>query len=113
MYEGFVNTVPDHSSMNVAKELLQPMVSGTPDLEIPDVPITGALTKRSTPGHPEEKHKPSKVLPQGIAFQRTLPVAPVPKVITKVVKVKVPNHCPDMTDYIRKDSIPCWGCKLG
>ena len=21
-------------------------------------------------------------------------------------------NCPDMRDYIRKDSIPCWGCKL-
>jgi hypothetical protein len=25
----------------------------------------------------------------------------------------VPNpNCPDLRDYIRKDSIPCWGCKL-
>lgn len=27
----------------------------------------------------------------------------------------VPDYCPkmpDMKDYIRKDSIPCWGCKL-
>jgi hypothetical protein len=99
--------------MNIANELLQPMVSGTPNLEIPDVPITGALTKRSTPGLPMETQKASEVLSQGIAFQQTIPVVPVPKVITKVVKVKVPNHCPDMTDYIRKDSIPCWACKLG
>jgi hypothetical protein len=23
-----------------------------------------------------------------------------------------PNGCPDMSEYIRKDSIPCWGCTL-
>lgn len=45
-----------------------------------------------------------------------------PQVITKYVEVPrkcpppprcpPPPQCPDMRDYIRKDSIPCWACKL-
>jgi hypothetical protein len=28
------------------------------------------------------------------------------------VNKKPSNQCPDMSQYVRKDSIPCWGCKL-
>jgi len=28
------------------------------------------------------------------------------------VRVNRKDKCPDMSQYIRKDAIPCWGCKL-
>lgn len=37
----------------------------------------------------------------------------VNKPVVNCVKVNKPcPKCPDMRDYIRKDSIPCWNCKL-
>lgn len=37
------------------------------------------------------------------------PVCPPP---AKCPPPPPPPACPDMRNYIRKDSIPCWGCKL-
>jgi hypothetical protein len=77
----------------------------------------------------------NKSLEQGVSFQKTLPkcaqepVEPVPKSQSvdcprancprvKCPRVDCPKQkcpapvCPDMREYIRKDSIPCWGCKL-
>lgn len=67
----------------------------------------------------------SSALEQGKVFQQTLPKAEVAvKEIIKerIVEVPVPRtcpqqqtrcpQCPDMQQYIRKDSIPCWACKL-
>ncbi len=31
----------------------------------------------------------------------------------KCPPIPPPKQCPDMSQYIRKDSIPCWSCKLG
>jgi hypothetical protein len=31
----------------------------------------------------------------------------------KCPSIPPPKQCPDMSQYIRKDSIPCWSCKLG
>lgn len=31
----------------------------------------------------------------------------------KCPSIPPPTQCPDMSQYIRKDSIPCWSCKLG
>jgi hypothetical protein len=68
--------------------------------------------------------KASDVLKQGAAFLETKPAistAPAPVIIQREI-VHVPTKCPpppscpacpDMRDYIRKDSIPCWACKLG
>jgi hypothetical protein len=28
------------------------------------------------------------------------------------VASKSSMQCPDMSQFVRKDSIPCWGCKL-
>jgi len=45
----------------------------------------------------------------------TQAVVPPPRVITKIRKVYVPAKCPpmpDLRDYVRKDSIPCYGCNL-
>lgn len=50
------------------------------------------------------------------------PVQPKPQIqyVPVPVEKKCPRHkcpppaqCPDMSQYIRKDSIPCWSCKLG
>jgi hypothetical protein len=88
---------------------------------------------KSKPAPSNQRPRPSQVLAQGAAYKKTIP-APILKVKTapansavglvsssippicpppKIKYVKVPNTCPDMSKYIRKDSIPCWSCKLG
>jgi hypothetical protein len=88
---------------------------------------------KSKPASSNQRPLPSQVLVQGVAFKETIP-EPILKVKTapansavglvsssippicpppKIKYVKVPNTCPDMSQYIRKDSIPCWSCKLG
>ena len=43
----------------------------------------------------------------------TCPVCPVcPVCPTDKKKCPPPKVCPNMQDYIRKDQIPCWGCKI-
>lgn len=76
----------------------------------------------SRPQSIEKKEEPSQALEQGRVFQQTKPQAV--KVIIKERIVEVPRACPpqqpqqecpvcpDMRNYIRKDSIPCWACKL-
>ena len=81
----------------------------------------------STSSSPQPLNQPqaaSKVLEQGKAFQQTLPKTEtaVKEIIKeRIVEVPVPRTCPrqeacptcpDMQQYIRKDSIPCWACKL-
>jgi len=92
---------------------------------------------KSEPAPSNLRPRPSLVLAQGAAYKKTIPApipAPIQKVKTvpansavglvsssippicpppKIKYVKVPNTCPDMSQYIRKDSIPCWSCKLG
>jgi hypothetical protein len=64
-----------------------------------------AATTKSQPAEPVRQSQDSgKSLVQGEAFQSLCPKPPV-------VKNEV-KQCPDMSQYIRKDSIPCWGCKL-
>ena len=62
--------------------------------------------------------------PSGITTQQSTqpPVCPTPACPTPVCPTPVcpkcpackniPKPCPNMQQYIRKDSIPCWGCKL-
>ena len=126
MYEGF--------SDSKLKEIMQSHVTGTPELT-PDRHMIGAETTSSTPSPSNQPERISDVLSQGVAFQGTVPTLPrkvetvpansadglnsscippvIPKTITKIKYVKEPNTCPDMSQYIRKDSIPCWSCKLG
>ncbi len=93
-------------------------------------------TAKSQPGNPAEAPKASEALQQGKAALETMK-KPVPErepeVLVKKEYIQVPAkcppppkcpkcpsspkcppqvQCPDMTQYIRKDSIPCWGCKL-
>jgi hypothetical protein len=127
MYEGFADN-DTKEYLKKLKEIVQPLVTGTPELA-PE----GAETNSSTPSPSNPPQTISDVLAQGAAFQETIP-APIPEVekapansatgLTsssippvcpppKIKYVKVPNKCPDMSQYIRKDSIPCWSCKLG
>jgi hypothetical protein len=96
-------------------------------------------TTKSQPSKPLKEDSAetdiSGSLAQGKTFQTTIPKSsgtvyiekkPVVKerIIEREKIVKVPRRCPpqrkcppqqqcpDMRDYIRKDSIPCWGCKL-
>lgn len=78
----------------------------------------------SSPQPLNQAQAASKVLEQGKAFQQTLPKTEtaVKEIIKeRIVEVPVPRACPrqeacptcpDMQQYIRKDSIPCWACKL-
>ena len=93
-------------------------------------------TIRSTPSHPAVITTPNLSLGHGQSFMASMPteVSPVsrgslglyapqrmagtmaPAEVEYSRQIpQVPGYnpnCPDMRDYIRKDSIPCWGCKL-
>jgi hypothetical protein len=93
-------------------------------------PAESEQNKSSIPQPLNEPVISSNALAQGKAFQSTKPqVAPtqpqaaaVKEIIKeRIVEVPVPRTCPrqqecpvcpDMQNYIRKDSIPCWACKL-
>lgn len=97
-------------------------------------------TTRSRPQDTRTVQQPSAALDQGDLYRTTRPRNPAPgpqgmigsmgtqpRTPERVVyleqeqeEIKPQNNapllnpnCPDMRDYIRKDSIPCWGCKLG
>ncbi len=85
---------------------------------------TGADSNKSEPAEAKVSFDTQESLKQGEAFKKTIPKAPEPRVIIKEVPAKCPPApkcppqricptCPDMSGYIRKDSIPCWNCKLG
>ena len=63
-------------------------------------PLSMALSKDTHAAHPP-LHAPIQepIIKYVTAIPPTPKCPPAPK-------------CPDMRDYIRKDSIPCWGCKL-
>ncbi len=91
---------------------------------------------RSMPGDPAVLTTPNLSLGHGKAFQASMPTevsqvsrgsfglyAPqrmqgtlTPAEVDYMRTIpQIPGYnpnCPDMRDYIRKDSIPCWGCKL-
>ena len=83
-----------------------------------------AESTKSSPQAVNQPQVPSSALEQGRAFQQTKPNtnASVKEIIKeRIVEVPVPRTCPrqeacptcpDMQQYIRKDSIPCWACKL-
>jgi len=92
---------------------------------------------RSAPSHPAVITTPNVSLRDGQAFLASMPTeisqvsrgsfglyspqrmqgaeqAPAEVEFSRQIP-QVPGYnpnCPDMRDYIRKDSIPCWGCKL-
>ena len=80
--------------------------------------------KSSLPQPVNQPQGASKALEQRKSFQQTLPkteTADKEIIKERIVEVPVPRTCPrqeacptcpDMQQYIRKDSIPCWACKL-
>jgi hypothetical protein len=88
-------------------------------------PPKEAECKSSKPEPINQLAQPSLVLQQGRVFQESKPqtqTQQVKEIIKeRIVHVPVPRTCPpkqdcpvcpDMRNYIRKDSIPCWACKL-
>ena len=93
-------------------------------------------TMRSRPESARVLPGSSMALKHGDLYKSTLPRDPVPGTLGMIgamgTQPRVPAdrieyverprddyehppvspNCPDMRDYIRKDSIPCWGCKL-
>lgn len=93
-------------------------------------------TMRSRPESARALPGASEALKQGDLYKASLPLNPMPGKqgmigsmgtqpripAERVVYIErapqdyerqsVSPNCPDMRDYIRKDSIPCWGCKL-
>jgi hypothetical protein len=85
----------------------------------------GSSSSQSSPGSPNQTPASNTpALAQGQAFTITVVPGSPPTVSTSSgnsydeddIAVKVngskPQKCPDMSQYVRKDSIPCWGCKL-
>jgi hypothetical protein len=124
---------PDLNTLmrNVAQKLNGGV--NTPDLELPSPSeleqVAASQGMREQPKeHTISKSSPSNAaiqpashasLQQGTSFQTIKPAREVvvverpSKPVVKYVKVHTPcPKCPDMRDYIRKDSIPCWNCKL-
>ena len=121
---------------NLLQILNTPLDSPTkPQDQQTNRPIEHATTK-SQPESANVTPGPSQAATQGQLFNTTKPGDPQPGVqgmlgsmgtqaqapaqreiiiqreVVEVPKVVVNPNCPDMREYIRKDSIPCWGCKL-
>jgi len=126
-------TPPNQNAIANLEQILNTPVLTSPTASVP-VPVADGLralpqeyeTTRSRPESASAQPVPSEALKQGQDFAETKPVqtqltpllkTPAEKeVIVRKEIVVVPGanpSCPDMRDYIRKDSIPCWGCKLG
>lgn len=117
------------------------VVAKVPEAEGAKAQPLPASTEKSQPSESTLTDDSQESLKQGEAFKKTVPKAPEesekcppprvieklvprrcppPRVIEKLVPRKCPpqrmcppqQQCPDMSGYIRKDSIPCWGCKL-
>lgn len=117
VYEGF----DEAAYLKKLNKLLETQVAGTPELSVeredkdeetqsPD----GADTTSSRPGKAADVQPDNTVLDQGKAFQKARPAreraCPTCPTCPTCPPVK---QCPDMSAYIKKDSIPCWACKLG
>lgn len=68
-------------------------------------PAESESNTMSKPKQLDQPEEQSNALKQGKVFQRVIEV-PVPRICPQC------PTCPNMRDYIRKDSIPCWSCKL-
>jgi len=71
------------------------------------VPIDALAAKAAHKPQPTEEPEP--VIKQE---KHKCPPAPKCPPARKCPKCPPAPQCPDMRDYIRKDSIPCWACKL-
>ena len=110
--------------MNVMMRNLEQLLNtpgNAPDLHpsmLTSTEVGDGDKKSSTPQPLNHPIVASDALAQGKAFQS---IKPKEIIKERIVEVPVPRTCPkqqecpicpDMTNYIRKDSIPCWACKL-
>ena len=120
------STVSDLKTMlKKLEKLMEPQIK-TPDTDTPspkdsssDKVKASGLTKqpehhdsvKSQPGTSESYRSDDTCLEQGKHYQSMYPSDTTHE---KRIKQQCPPavQCPDMRDYIRKDSIPCWACKL-
>jgi hypothetical protein len=139
MYEAFddskvaVPTSSDPQSVGDLKSMLQKVETlMQPQIQTPEIDglssqlptatpvLTSGLIKQpeshdsvqSQPGDPEALSTHDS-LKQGISFHSITPgdsTAPDQRPVKQ--DCPSPIQCPDMRQYIRKDSIPCWACKL-
>lgn len=129
-----VNSTPKASQAQVASvadllrslEAIQtPNIQASPELPSPtartEAPVTNGVkaqpehssTNRSQPAMPVNHSQDSgESLKQGAAFKAMIVPTPVPVIKERIVLAQECPKCEDMSKYIRKDSIPCWGCKL-
>jgi hypothetical protein len=87
-----------------------PAVITTPNLSLRD----GRSFLASMPTEVSQLSRGSFGLYSPQRMQGTTRQAPAEVEYSRQI-LQVPGYnpnCPDMRDYIRKDSIPCWGCKL-
>jgi len=133
---------PDMASLLQKVEALMASHTATPDLDsvVAETPSAKPKAKglkaqpesvkeiRSEPGDVEEEETPSGALEHGKSFQHKKPRGAPEKEKEEEDEEDVPRkrrhrshipqdcppavQCPNMRDYIRKDSIPCWACKL-
>jgi hypothetical protein len=119
-------TVSDLKTMlKKLEKLMEPQIK-TPDTDTPppkdsssDKVKASGLTKqpeyhdsvKSQPGTSESYRSDDTCLEQGKNYKS---MYPSDTNYEKRIKQQCPPavQCPDMRDYIRKDSIPCWACKL-
>lgn len=95
------NAAPPATALPVRRPPPEPKLEQTTESD-----KQGALIKKPSAA----KAKP--VEPKKKFFQPAPPIQ-TPRTITK--KVYVPRACPpvpDLSEYVRKDSIPCFGCNL-
>jgi len=118
------STVSDLKSMlKKLEKLMEPQIK-TPDTDTPppsssDKVKASGLTKqpeyhdsvKSQPGTAKSYTSDNTCLEQGKNYKS---LYPSDTTYEKRIKQHCPPavQCPDMRDYIRKDSIPCWACKL-
>ena len=83
------------------------------------VPPTGSTagSTKSTPSHADVQNCSSLSDGQGAILNEKKKTyqCPKPTVIYKTQTQYVPapaKECPDLRNFIRKDQIPCWNCKL-
>jgi len=76
---------------------------------LPTTPVLEILVKNETSSNNRENSYEAYKHARRCARTK---ICPHPKKCPPQRQCPPPEQCPDMSKYIRKDSIPCWGCKL-
>jgi hypothetical protein len=89
--------------------------SAPPAAAAPSAPSVSSIA--ATAGSTKDKIEPMETIASSTTLASDTPVrTPLTRTRTKVRTkvVYVPRKCPtvDLSQYVRKDAIPCWGCNL-